>query len=320
MKTYKNFPTFCIKVIILLVILLAVDRIIGILFIKMKDSGLKNNPENVWAKTPFIIEKLNDDCLIIGSSKASHHYVPEIISKELGIRTYNCGQDGCFFLYQNCMINIIMDRYHPKMILWDIQPSSFMDSNPALEYQNFRYLSPYYPQNKWVKNFIESESKKMPFRMLSQMFAYNSKFLNYVFPLVTHNSNTQNGYSPLPSEGYPYPRYETEDSVYNKNIMPEYLQLLEETIKRCQANGTEIGLYISPVYAKKNTCFHKAETAIEKIAEHNGVKFFNYHSSELFMNDPTLFKDAHHLNDKGARLYTHMVTQDWEKRKGRVYD
>lgn len=52
------------------------------------------------------------------------------------------------------------------------------------------------------------------------------------------------------------------------------------------------------------------EDEIGKVAMCNNVSFTNAHSDEHFMHDATLFKDASHLNDKGARIYTSKVLQD----------
>ena len=147
MEKKNTLLAFCLKVVLLVVILFGVDRLVGAAFVKMKDVGLATNPENMWLKTAYTVEKVDAEVVVIGSSKASHHYVPQILEDSLGMTAYNCGQDGCFFLYQNCIINMILDRYTPKMILWDIQPGSFVGVDHSLEYQNIRYLSPYYPAN-----------------------------------------------------------------------------------------------------------------------------------------------------------------------------
>jgi len=310
MRKNKTLIAFCCKVILLLLILLGVDRFVGITFVSMKDCGLKKNPENRWLKTAYAVEKVNTDIIIIGSSKASHHYIPNMISEELGMSTYNCGQDGCFFLYQNCIINMILDRYSPKMILWDIQPSSFTGQEKNKEYQNIRYLSPYYRGNIWVKNFIDSESMKMPFLMSSCMFAYNSKFLNYMFPLVINSSVTDNGYIPLGTEGYSSPQLYIEKDNSSNHKPDELLKLLSETIGRCKSKGVDLHLYISPEFSVKCEATKEVESEIEKIALLEDVPFANYHSLPEFMNDSSLFKDAGHLNDKGAKVYTSIVLQD----------
>ena len=306
MKT--EFTLFCAKALLFVALLFAIDRVVGAAFVSMKDLGLQKNPENMWLKTPFVVEKVNSDVVIVGSSKASHHYVPQMFEDSLGMTAYNCGQDGCFFLYQNCIINMLLDRYRPKMILWDIQPGSFTSHNDK-EYQNIRYLSPYYPQSVWAKDYIDSESMKMPLRMQSRMFAYNSKALNFLFPLVMGSSKTENGYIPLPNKGYKYPEKRGSKAVelpYSPN--DKYLSLLSATLERCKEEGVKVQLFISPEYNYESDAYLAAVEDICRVSFDKGVHCHNYHS--LGANDSTMFKDASHLNDKGARIYTAKVVHD----------
>lgn len=46
---------------------------------------------------------------------------------------------------------------------------------------------------------------------------------------------------------------------------------------------------------------------IGSVAMCNHISFNYAHSDEHFMQDATLFKDACHLNDKGARMFTEDV-------------
>lgn len=298
---------FCLKVLVLLVILIGVDRIVGASFVGMKTIGLERNPENMWLKTPYTVEKVDADVVVIGSSKATHNYIPDSLSSYLHMTAYNCGQDGCFFLYQNCIVNMILDRYTPKVILWDIQPGSFIKKNVEDEYQNIRYLTPYYRNSKWAKSYIDSESDKMRVRMLSDMYGYNSKLLNYLFPLVSHASATKNGYIPLPSSGYAYPQMKQESQNDDIEVSQEFLALLDKTIKRCRMKGCYVCLCISPVYLKKSALTRQVEESISRISDDNGISCMNYHSDTEFMADSTLFKDAQHLNDCGARKFTRKV-------------
>lgn len=312
MMKHREYSAFCLKFILFIVLLWSVDKGIGAAFVAMKDYGLKVNPENMWLKTPFVVEKVSTDVVVIGSSKASHHYVPSILSDFLDMSVYNGGQDGCFFLYQNCLINMLVDRYHPKMIIWDIQPSSFYGENSATEYQNFRYLSPYYHKNQWATEYINGESEKMRFRMLSEMFAYNSKSLNYLFPLISHASSTYEGYIPLENGGYVHPSLHEATQVSKEDYMPkkDRLALLAHTIQRCEKKHVRLCLFISPEYSLKSHAYQSAVKDLQKVAKKNGVACYDYSSDIVFMNDSTLFKDASHLNDKGARLFTDKILRN----------
>lgn len=309
----ESFLGFIVNVVMVALSLLVMDRLIGAIFAKMKDIGLATNPESIWLKTPFTVESVKTDILVIGSSKASHHYVSNMLEESLGMTTYNCGQDGCFFLYQNCIMNMILDRYVPKIIIWDIQPESFVEIDKSRQYQNFRYLTPYYNKNLWAKSFVDGESRKMPYRMHSRMFGYNSMLFKYLYPIFVRTSPSCKGYIPLADDGDRYPdiMYEKEEG-FTTTVDIEYLALLDSTLKRCKEKGAEVRIYISPVFSEKVKLMKDAESSICEIAIRNGVSCSNFHSAEVFMTDATLFKDASHLNENGAELYTQMVIESFK--------
>ena len=86
-----------------------------------------------------------------------------------------------------------------------------------------------------------------------------------------------------------------------------YLDLLDNTMKRCKAKGVELRMYISPEFSQKSALTSAAAEEIGSVAMCNHVSFTNDHSDEHFMQDATLFKDVSHLNDKGARMFTEDV-------------
>lgn len=301
----KQFVGFCVKSVLFFGLIAVVDFGVGYAFTLLKDEGLRRNPENQWLKTPYAIELAESDLLIIGSSKSSHHYVPKILSDELGMSVYNCGQDGCFFLYQNCIVNIILDRYTPSAIIWDIQPECLVDNSATKEYQNIRYLSPYYYDNKWVKDYVDGESSTMGTKMRSKMFAYNSKVLNYLIPLVQRESSTDKGYIPLyssDSDNVEYLSSGASDYLSDQNK----LQHFSDTVSRCAECGVELIVLVSPQFIDMSSYSVVIEDIRSTVEDQNG--FFRDYSM-IFDNNKEYFKDASHMNDTGARVYTEMLCE-----------
>ena len=198
------------------------------------------------------------------------------------------------------------------MILWDIQPGSFVGIDHSNEYQNIRYLSPYYRANTWVESYINSESPKMRYRMMSRMFAYNSKLLNYIFPLVSHSSKTEKGYIPLAVSENKYPDFKKEKNE-SHSLNESFFNILDNTLRRCSEKGVELRLYISPEYSGKASITISATEEIGKLAIRNNIYFYNALSEQRFLKDATYFKDASHMNDKGARLFTNMVIEGFNE-------
>ena len=76
-----------------------------------------------------IIDKTHEDILIFGSSRAIHHYNPEIISKDLNMTCYNAGQDGNGIILFYGWWKLISQRYHPKLIIYDITTGFDLQKN-----------------------------------------------------------------------------------------------------------------------------------------------------------------------------------------------
>ena len=88
----------------------------------------------------------------------------------------------------------------------------------------------------------------------------------------------------------------------------KYLSLLSATLERCKEEGVIVQLFISPEYNYESDAYLAAVKDISRVSFDKGVHCHNYHS--LAANDSTMFKDASHLNEKGARRYTAKVVQD----------
>ena len=106
----KEFRKFIISSLIVLAIVIATDFVLG----KTMRILLANtsNKEDI-GKTYFSLNEVSTPIVIVGSSRASHHYVSNIIEEKLNLETYNVGRDGCFFSYNCCVVNSILDRYCP---------------------------------------------------------------------------------------------------------------------------------------------------------------------------------------------------------------
>lgn len=301
----RGLLLFSLKALVLLSLVAVIDKSIGIGFNELKNIGLEVNPECRWLKTPYSIEKVDSDVLIIGSSRAQHNYVTSCFSDSLECSVYNCGQDGCFFLFQNCLINMILERYQPKMIVWDVQPNCFDENEKMDEYSNKRYLTPYY-NNEFVQEYVNKEDKWMKWKMKSSLFANNSMLLFWLFPILDKNTHTMGGYEPLPANGYAYPTLQTikkETSQFQAN--EKMIADFEETIESCTSSGIRLVIVISPSYMVFSDKYKQAVMKITEVAKRNQIEVFDY--SEVFLNSPSYFKDGSHLNEHGAAKFSELV-------------
>lgn len=309
----KTLLVFCLKIALLLVILYGVDRLLGAAFIGMKDVALNRNPYHEWTKSAYILEKCDAECMVVGSSKAEHSYITEILTDSLGMNIYNGGQGGCFFLYQNCVISMLLDNNRiPKKIIWDIQPDAVLKESTLKEYQNVRYLSPYYDVAPQVKAFVDAEDERASIKMQCHMFRYNTKLLQYVLPIFGIGSTTKGGYLALPNIGYKYPQIATSISMSNSVLtgFNDYkLNVFKQTLKKCKEKGVNLVIFVSPSYSIKGKAYKSSVMKLAEVAQDYDFQLYDYSSDKRFLSDSTLFKDVNHLNDKGARVYTYIVAE-----------
>ena len=111
----KGLLRFGVAILIVLVSVAVVDVAVG----KVMDWMLPQiSNQGDTGKTYYSLNDVNTPVVIVGSSRAAHHYVTEMIEDSLHMPSYNVARDGCFFSYNCCVINSILDRYTPKLIIW----------------------------------------------------------------------------------------------------------------------------------------------------------------------------------------------------------
>lgn len=141
------------------------------------------------------------DIVIMGSSRAHHHYVPSVICGATGMTAYNAGVDGNGIVLATGLYHMMAERYTPKVIIYDVEPA--FDINVYLEDgNNTRYigwLRPYYRNSK-VEEIICRVDSTEKLKDLSAMFRYNGKIADLFKDQVVLSDYSADGYAPLQGE------------------------------------------------------------------------------------------------------------------------
>ena len=302
-----------VKIIVFFGIVVLIDQCVGAVFVAMKEYGLRRHPQCVWLRPQYVMEKVSDDVLFFGSSRTSRGIVSSMVQDSLGVTAYNCGQEGCMFLYQNCLINTIIDRYSPKCVVWEINPRTIVEDFSPSEYQNFRHFSPYYDDNIYVRNYVDSAAEMNKLFMCSQMYRYNSKLFYYLFPIISSADNTENGYAPLPATGYKYPqmiKLKDNKRKGTHNFSTRKYDMLTATIRRCVDKNIFVVLITIPTYSEVSPETMKNIRDLQRLSEKPLVSFHNYVNDRRFMHADLYYKGAVHLNSKGAELFTKILIEE----------
>ena len=111
----SDMKKFILHILVFFAIVTAVDYVAGKVFryIQIKAGG-RTGAE--W----YACKEMKEDIIIMGSSRAIHHYVPRIIADSLGMSCFNAGQDGNGIILQYGRWKMISERYTPKLIIYDV--------------------------------------------------------------------------------------------------------------------------------------------------------------------------------------------------------
>ena len=241
--------------------------------------------------------------VIFGSSRANHHYVPQIIEDSLDLTCFNMGQDGNGIVLMYGCYQMLLERYKPKLIIYDVRHSFDFSNN----YDNSRYLDllkEYYNKDCIKKEFAELVGWKEMCKLSSKMFQVNSKVITMLGDNVLCQ-DVNKGYIPLYAAVTDSTKYEYEfvDSI-SWGLDSVKLSLFERFV--CDVKEREIPLvmFVSPVYAQSARVDY---VEAEKICAKYDVPFYYLMEMEGIADDCTMFQDRTHMNNTGAEKYTREI-------------
>lgn len=301
---YKGLIFFCV--------FLVVDICMGFIFQQLRHKALENSPGDLGMVTDYAIEKVNSEIVIMGASEAKHSLVCSMIRDSLDMSTYNCAKDGKRFYYQNAVLNSILDRYSPKLILWSVSPN-FLSKPLKEDMDGISDLNPWYKENKYCRNAILAKSKYEHIKMLSYLYRFNSKLIFYLYKIFIPDKDSEYGaYIPI---------YGTlSDNTISSRTLTDNLdnrsvQTLNETLARCKDLSIDVVFIFTTRYEnvlyQDNICTQKLKEIINDYQFELIEKFYN---NEDFLN-PHLFKDRAHFNHNGAIIFTDSLITELKKLK-----
>lgn len=292
---------FLKRLTIFLVILIAADFITGSLlrhFYFKQESGLESG-------TIYAINKANEDLIILGSSRATHHYIPEVLSRELNMSAFNAGREGNFILYHNAVFQSMLERHKPKVVILDILNREFDSSGDS--YDRLSNLMPFYRTNKAIRPTINLRGPFEPIKNLSFIYPYNSKLQAIAVGNMAFNKDRKqdfNGFIPLKRVIDRKPETVDADTSYTVDSLK--IAAFKAIIDTCKNNNIRLFIVCSPYYDSLNGVDLSVRIARD-IALQNGVPFWNFNTEAAFVGKAGLFDDKAHLNGTGAKAYSEFI-------------
>jgi len=296
---------FIINISIGVLLLIAIDFVIGTAlkhFYFKQSSGLQY-------RTTYSINKTKAKILVFGSSRANHHYDPNVFETKFNKSFYNTGRDGNYQLYQTAVLQGVLDRYTPELIIYDFAGTFKYDEG---DYDRLSALLPYYNSNEEIKQIVNLRSPYEPIKTFSKIYPYNSMLLHIGLGNTEKNkvkNKDIKGFIPLNGnwkneiDSLKTPAHYEVDSIKLKQFKT-FIQLVK---------SNQIPLYItySPVYYQYDRDY--SIEICKKICLEENIPFYDYSKDEQFIGDKMLFADPDHLNNKGARVFSKIIAEQISK-------
>lgn len=255
----------------------------------------------IFHRQQYVMNESKDDIIVLGSSRASHHYVPSIISDSLGMSCYNAGSEGMCVYYHYAMLASMIERGHcPKIVIYDVlnldlqeHPGPTFTLDAALD-----RLAPHYGEYACVDSLFALNGWKERLKLLFLSYRYNSKLVQSIKCNFIPSSE-DNGYEKVSGHLPDNVTFETLD-YGNYNIDTLKLDYLNKLVRLAKQNHINLVFVLSPYY-KDNPS--KALDVAKETAEQNNLMIIDcYNDPEMMKRE--LFKDVMHLNDEGAHVWT----------------
>lgn len=296
----KDIRKIVLVVIVFVAGVLTIDQLVGLFFTHIRQK-LPNDGERV-AKSEYIMNRMNSDVIIVGSSKAQCHYDCEVIQKYYpSMSVYNCGVDGQRFFYTAASLLHILERYSPKVIIWEIA-----DFGPDYS-EDLSLLYPYYYSDKEIKNVLDYKDSSLKYVLWINSYKYNGTASRIIRSLFVKDPDTQ-GYKALKKHSISKEISHESQSVFGNDTIQlitdsKKIELFNNIVATCK--NRKICLYIvqSPKLREGSDCF------VKRICNENGVSFFDFAEDINYRNNENYWYDMAHLNDEGAKKFTNDLMQ-----------
>lgn len=151
------------------------------------------------AKDNYRLNRVTTDIIIVGSSRGSHHYVTTMLRDSINSYTgyqyslYNGAIDGKFINSNSCSAESIMDRYKPRLLIFEVSESELSGSRSV---SDMEFAAVNYNNNQFVKKYLDDLGWKERIKIASNMFRYNQKVLRVVSSFIQKGGG-ETGYEPL---------------------------------------------------------------------------------------------------------------------------
>lgn len=287
-----------IKMLLFFLLLTAMDWLVG--------TGIEQVHRHApygtnWTKENWLLNE-RFDVVIFGSSRAFRHYVPSVISAQVGESVFNAGQNGQYLFYSYALEQLLLEKYTPRTIVLDVLPSFVTKvKNPEEEFERLSSLAPY-ASNKKVKALLTRGNFFEQLKYTSKMFRYNSRLLSILDNLRDSGAKADNGYEVMGDFSFHDRNPFIVDVLDSVEIDSFKLDIVKKFITSARSKNINVIVSFSPVSQPLSEKTLSIISFYEQLFADMGVPFLNFARTEY--QDKDIFLDLIHMDGVGAERFS----------------
>ena len=238
------------------------------------------------------------DAIILGSSRAENHIIPEMFQKQ-GLNVYNFGMSGGSLCDDSLLLKLFFEKGNTtnKILLQvDLQ---FLGESPSQGVQ--ASFLPYLTTNKTIYNHYKNNTENVFALTYFPFYRYckiDSKIGFRELLLTIMNKKGRfydtNGFAPLEGTLNPNLIQDLPKEVCQKN------KYYDEIVVLSNKNNVQLIPFTAPFcpYVNNGDFFKKLKRKVPELYDYSN-----------FIKEDSLFAVCGHLNEKGAAIFTSMLLE-----------
>ncbi len=282
-----------IKIIICLIFLFAIDTLFGFTM----NYAVQHAKNGSLYEMNYKLFFAKPEIVILGSSRANHHYNTHLIENKLNEKTINYGQDGSDVAYYYIILKTLINTHKPSLVILDIKPNEF---NTFPNFNQYSTLYPFINKIPFTDEDLKNVSQYEKWKLNVNTYRFNNNVVEQINSLTGKKEDTAiiSGYLPLPVKKAVMKKLYINETNFNEKLYSYFLKIIE----LCKINGIKLIVCISPDY--NTIVFEKSVSVTEKTCNKNNIQFINYLNNQLINFPDSDFADESHLNYRGADRFT----------------
>lgn len=289
----KNFLIYITKILLVaFLIAVALDGIYTAVFMQSKNRG---KIEEVFNAKP---QKY--DVVILGSSRANNHFVPQMF-EDKGLKAFNYGMSGGHLFEASLLLKLMIER---KYVIKNVILEADLNLSNESEAEGISALFlPYIHNSETIKDHFAAQENfnELYYIPFYRYIKYETKIgCRETFFAAIHKKTNQLdnlGYHPLEK----HKNGNMKNNIANLNPLP-HNKYYEEIKNICKANNIKFIAVMTPMCENVvgMNYFQKVKKAYPEI--------YNY---ENVVVEDKYFSSCGHMTDTGAKMFTARILKDF---------